>query len=71
MSKSPLINGKLPNGRWRWKGWLPHEWVLIIGDYAISHNGIDNTNTLWSDYSVGETGWTKIESIVEVYYKKL
>lgn len=70
MSKSPLINGKLPNGKWRWKEWLPHEWVLIIGDYAFSNNGIDNTNTLWVD-DEEKTGWTKIESIVEVYYKKL
>jgi hypothetical protein len=70
MSKSPLINGKLPNGKWRWKEWPPHEWVLIIGDYAFSNNGIDHTNTLWVD-DEEKTGWTKIESIVEVYYKKL
>lgn len=66
MSKSPLINGKLPNGKWRWKEWFPHEWVLIIGDCAISDNGIDNTNGEWMDW-----GWYKIESTVEVYYKKL
>lgn len=69
MSKSPLINGKLPNGKWRWKEWLPHEWVLIIGDYAIFDNDFEDKN-YWVD-DEEKTGWTKIKSIVEVYYKKL
>ena len=67
--KSPLINGKLPNGKWRWKGWLSHEWALVIGDEVILDNGMEMKNASWMDDT--ETGWTKIKSIVEVYYKKL
>lgn len=69
--KSPLINGKLPNGKWRWSGWTKNEWVIVIGNRAIYDNGVENENRLWGDYSKVETGWTKIESTVEVYYKKL
>lgn len=68
--KSPLINGKLPNGKWHWTGWRPNEWILVIGDWSIYDNGCVDTNSGWGDDN-GKTRWTKIESIVEVYYKKL
>ncbi len=67
MSKSPLINGKLPNGKWRNNAWGPSMYVIIIGDYCIFNDGAETKNYYWGNGK----GWTKIESIVEVYYKKL
>jgi hypothetical protein len=68
MRKYKLIDGKLPNGRWRWSGWAEDEYVIIRGDRCFWYYGEEILNEDWMQSSELKY-WTRFD--IKGYYETL